>query len=159
MTEIRPFVAADIPAIQALLEQLQAVELSHQPDRKSPPTVAAHDIWRETEGLLAKGSADVLVAVAGAALIGVCIGYENQSGDQSLTQEARRSGYISDLVVDTAWRGKGVGRSLLEAMFDRFRARGLKVSRIGAISENLGAIRLYQEMGFKPVSIALEKPL
>jgi hypothetical protein len=35
----------------------------------------------------------------------------------------------------------------------------LKTARIGAIIENQGAIRLYQEMGFAQVSVAMERPL
>jgi ribosomal-protein-alanine N-acetyltransferase len=101
----------------------------------------------------------VLVAEQGGQLIGVGIGYETVSGDLSLTLEARRTGYVSDLVVQEAWRGKGVGRDLLNGLLARFRARGLKTARIGAISENVGAIKLYERMGFSQVSVAMERPL
>ena len=92
-------------------------------------------------------------------MIGVGIGYETVLGDQSLALAVRRVGYVSDLVVDAAWRGKGIGRAVLQDLMECFRKRGLKTARIGAIIENQGAIRLYQEMGFAQVSVAMERPL
>jgi len=156
MTMIRPYVPADVAAIKRLLAQLQAVEAALQPARKSAPAVAAEEIWGETQRLLDEGKAEVFVAEDSGAIVGVGIGYENRSGDLSLTIEARRSGYVSDLVVDSSRRGQGIGRALLAALLERFRHRGLKIGRIGAITENVDAIRLYQDVGFKPVSVALE---
>ena len=159
MIDIRPYQASDVPSILTLLAQLQAVELAYQPARKSAPAVGANDIWEETTKFLADGKADVLVASAEGKVIGVGIGYETVSGDQSLALAARRVGYVSDLVVDAAWRGKGIGRAVLQDLMECFRKRGLKTARIGAIIENQGAIRLYQEMGFSQVSVAMERPL
>jgi ribosomal protein S18 acetylase RimI-like enzyme len=159
MTEIRPFAASDIPAIKVLLAELQAVEAVFQPRRKSAPEVAAEELWAEGKKMVDEGKGVVLVAEQGGQLIGVGIGYETVSGDLSLTLEARRTGYVSDLVVHEAWRGKGVGRDLLNGLLARFRARGLKTARIGAISENVGAIKLYERMGFSQVSVAMERPL
>ena len=159
MMDIRPYQASDVPSILALLAQLQAVELAYQPARKSAPEVGANDIWEETTKFLADGKADVLVASAEGKVIGVGIGYETVLGDQSLALAVRRVGYVSDLVVDAAWRGKGIGRAVLQDLMECFRKRGLKTARIGAIIENQGAIRLYQEMGFAQVSVAMERPL
>jgi ribosomal protein S18 acetylase RimI-like enzyme len=159
MPEIRPFTASDVSAIKLLLAQLQAVEAAHQPRRKSAPEVAAEEIWAEGQKMVNEGKGVVLVAEQGGVLVGVGIGYESLSGDLSLTLEARRTGYVSDLVVHEAWRSKGIGRDLLNGLLARFHARGLKTARIGAITENAGAIKLYEQMGFNQVSVALERPL
>jgi len=159
MPEIRPFTVADVPAIKVLLAQLQAVELALQPKRKSQPEVAAEELWAEGQKMVDEGKGVVLVAEQGGVLVGVGIGYETVSGDLSVTLEARRTGYISDLVVHESWRGKGIGSDLLNGLMARFRARGLHTARIGAITENAGAIKLYEQIGFKHVSVAMERPL
>ncbi len=159
MPKTRPYAPEDVPAIKALLAELQKVEAAHQPVRKASPTAMADDVWEETSRLLADGKAHVVVAEADGLVVGVGIGFESQSSDLSLTVEARRTGYISDLVIAPGLRGKGLGRAILGDLFARFRERGLKTARIAAISENAGAIKLYQEIGFKPVSIALERSL
>jgi ribosomal protein S18 acetylase RimI-like enzyme len=159
MPNIRPFIISDVSAIKVLLAQLQAIEAEHQPKRKSAPETAAEDIWAEGQKLVNEGKGVVLVAEKGGVLVGVGIGYETLSGDLSLTLEARHTGYVSYLVVHEAWRGKGIGRDLLNGLLARFRARGLKTARISAITENSGAIKLYEQIGFNQVSVALERPL
>ena len=159
MPDIRSFLPADVPAIKALLAQLQAVEAAHQPKRKSPPAIASEEIWAESQKMVDEGKGVVLVAEQDGVLVGVGVGYEAVSGDLSLSLEARRTGYVSDLVMDEAWRGRGVGSALLNGLLERFRARGLKTARIGAITENVGAIKLYEKMGFSQVSVALERSL
>ncbi len=159
MPNVRPFSPTDIPAIKTLLAQLQAVEAALQPNRKSDPAVAAEEIWSEGEKMINEGKGVVFVALMDDVIIGVGIGFEDNLDDPSLAMEARKVGYISDLIVDQEWRGKGVGTDLLQSLLGWFRDHGLKIARIGAITENKGAIKLYEQMGFAQVSVALERPL
>jgi len=59
-------------------------------------------------------------------------------------------GYIQTICVDEAYRGKGIGRQLLQFCEDRI----LEISPnifICVSSFNKGAIRLYEDFGFKMV--------
>ena len=59
-------------------------------------------------------------------------------------------GYIQTICIDEAFRGKGLGRKLLQFCEDRI----LKISPnifICVSSFNKGALRLYEEFGFKLV--------
>ena len=64
-------------------------------------------------------------------------------------------GYVSDeipeltMAVEPGWRGRGIGRSLLEILLDRHPRMSLSVD-----DENVGAAGLYRSMGFVPVSTA-----
>lgn len=52
------------------------------------------------------------------------------------------------LVIDRAWRGRGLARELLLACLDESRARGLVSARLDATANNKPAIRLYESEGF-----------
>ena len=55
------------------------------------------------------------------------------------------------LVIDRAWRGRGLARELLLACLDESRARGLVSARLDATANNKPAIRLYESEGFEIV--------
>jgi phosphinothricin acetyltransferase len=46
-------------------------------------------------------------------------------------------------------RGKGVGKSLMEAMIASSEAMGLWTLQSGIFPENLGSIKLHEKMGFR----------
>ena len=66
---------------------------------------------------------------------------------------------ISDLVVLDRFRGKGVGRRLMEFAESHARSSGAKWLRVGVISGNASAEKLYASFGFTPWYIEHEKAL
>jgi ribosomal protein S18 acetylase RimI-like enzyme len=54
---------------------------------------------------------------------------------------------IKQMWVDPAWRGRGLGRALLDAMVEEARARGVK--RIWVASYDFQAPGLYERAGFR----------
>nr|WP_244618109.1 GNAT family N-acetyltransferase [Rhizobium sp. RU35A] len=64
--------------------------------------------------------------------------------------------YISDLWVDPAFQGRGVGKALILHLLAVMREEGLARARIHTHGNNAGAIRLYQRCGFSIVWRGLE---
>ncbi|MFA9431334.1 GNAT family N-acetyltransferase [Egicoccus sp. AB-alg2] len=63
---------------------------------------------------------------------------------------AAEEGWIRDLAVVPAWRGRGVGMALLRAAFAAFRARGLTGVRLEVDDVTLdGAVALYRRAGMR----------
>ncbi|CAN5545109.1 hypothetical protein BH18ACT16_BH18ACT16_01890 [soil metagenome] len=61
-------------------------------------------------------------------------------------------GYVDDLGVLEAQRGRGIGAALLDTSFRAFEERGLSLARLNVDSTNeTGAVRLYDRVGMKPV--------
>ena len=57
-------------------------------------------------------------------------------------------GFVEDLSVLPAWRGKGIAESLLRTSFRMFRELGLKGASLYVDSDNsTGAVRLYERVG------------
>jgi GNAT superfamily N-acetyltransferase len=59
---------------------------------------------------------------------------------------------VKRMFVDAAWRGRGVGRALLEALIDGARERGYGVIRLGTLDDMTAAQALYHSLGFTPVA-------
>jgi len=80
---------------------------------------------------------------------GVLIGYVAYEIEQKapLEMQQKRS-FIHDLYVKPGHRGRGVGRSLLQACLDVVRNAGPHQVRIAVWVRNDRAIRLYRAMGF-----------
>ncbi|MCM3601383.1 GNAT family N-acetyltransferase [Robertmurraya korlensis] len=57
-------------------------------------------------------------------------------------------GWNGGTAVDKDYRSKGIGRRMLEATLDILEENNVKVSTLEAISENKGAIALYQSLGY-----------
>lgn len=58
-------------------------------------------------------------------------------------------GWVGGVGVNKAWRGKGVGRMLMQALIESARERGLNVLQLEVIEGNTAAHNLYLSLGFK----------
>ena len=62
-------------------------------------------------------------------------------------------GDITNIVVDEAWRGRGLGRELTEGLLEAGRKRGAHAFTLEVRVGNERAIRLYEGLGFCPEGI------
>lgn len=58
---------------------------------------------------------------------------------------------VKRMYVDRAWRGRGVGRALLETLIAHARALGYHRLRLGTIADMTAARALYHSLGFVPI--------
>ena len=56
---------------------------------------------------------------------------------------------VDSLAVSPASRGMGIGTSLMERAEEKARSMGKGTMSLGVVGENVGAIRLYERLGFK----------
>lgn len=56
---------------------------------------------------------------------------------------------IEDVVVDEGHRGKGVGKTIVEKLIERARARGARVVQLSSNASRVAANKLYAGTGFK----------
>jgi GNAT superfamily N-acetyltransferase len=59
--------------------------------------------------------------------------------------------YLCHIAVDPEWRGKGIAAKLINFMAARAKSLGYAVLSLDVAEHNSGALRLYQQMGFKIV--------
>jgi putative acetyltransferase len=58
---------------------------------------------------------------------------------------------VKRMFVDSEWRGRGLGRALMEMVIAGARERGYKTLRLGTLHEMTVAQELYRSLGFVPI--------
>lgn len=98
---------------------------------------------RQIRYLLASKTALILVAMVGSVVVGCCIG---------LLPKAPRPGRIYSLAVLPDYRGRDIGRQLLEQMLDAMRQRDYCRCRLEVRATDAVAQALYRQQGFCEVA-------
>jgi GNAT superfamily N-acetyltransferase len=117
-----------VPALRALLEKYFAA---------IAPEVGAQDAG-ESAALYVQEPARSWIAFVDAAPAG-CVG---------LRPLSEHSSEIKHLYVGPAYRGKHVGRALLEAVHEHARSAGIEEVYLDSLPSMSAARRLYQQMGY-----------
>lgn len=98
-------------------------------------------------------TAMVLMAFAAERPVGVAVCFLGFS-----TFQARPLMNIHDLAIVPDWRGKGVGRALLEAVEIAARDRGCCKLTLEVLDDNVRARALYERCGFKEFVLGDSEP-
>ena len=150
---VRTALATDREAIVGLIRALNIHEAAITGDRLVTHS-AADAYYLALLDRIARQEGRLLAAEAEAGVVGM-LGLIVQENQVFVRADLRRHGYVSDLVVDEAWRGR-----LLIGEAERLtREKGLKRLVIGVMAGNAGAERLYGELGFSLYAKAMMKPL
>lgn len=97
---------------------------------------------------------DAIVMVAEQA--GRIVGYVYAAIEPLSWKDLRdECGYIHDLLVDDAARGRGAGEALLNAAIEWLRERGMPRIVLGTAAQNETAQRLFTRRGFRPTMIEM----
>jgi ribosomal protein S18 acetylase RimI-like enzyme len=156
---VRPGDDADWPALGRALADLQDFER----DIVGYPLRPGCDVWQDYLADLrqrVRGDQGVfLVAETGADIVGVLAGYVHQARDLLVDPAFDRSGYISDLFVNDAWRRRGVGTALMRAFEQIMRGNGLQWLSVCVKSRNTMAREAYRSHGFDDYETILTKRL
>ena len=148
--------ARDIPAIMALLVQVNMVHHNGRPDLFKGPTTKYTEAG--LAAILADDATPVFVCADEAGRVlghGFCI--MQHSGGQLM--EEHDTLYIDDICVDENARGLGVGRALYEHILAFARSWGCYNVTLNVWTCNPGAMAFYERLGMKPYRIGMEQIL
>jgi GNAT superfamily N-acetyltransferase len=147
----------DRAAILGFIDGSQAYEAAFEPNRRLDSTVAAEHLDSLLDQI-AKHQGVHLVAEHDGRAVGWAVARVVELG-LFVTADDRVCGNISELFVVEEMRGRHIGRALISACEDHFRALGLKTVMIGALAGNARALSVYQGAGFAPYGVELRKYL
>ena len=156
MLTVRRAEPRDIPAIMALLVQVNMVHHNGRPDLFKLATKYTPE---ELAGILADEGTPVFVCADEAGRVlghGFCV-FQQHVNSNLLTDV--RTLYIDDICVDEAARGQGVGRALYGHILAFAREKGCHNVTLNVWSCNPGAMRFYEKLGLKPYKIGMEQIL
>ncbi len=133
--------SADIPAMVGLLAALFSIEQDFKPDTECQ--------IRGLAGVLASPNACIMLArSAQGEAIAMCSAQLVFS-----TAEGAHSAWIEDMVVHEAWRGRGIGRQVLQAVLAWASEHGATRAQLLADLDNQPALDYYQHLGWQETSL------
>lgn len=140
MPRIRPAQAGDVPDILRLIRALADYErLGHE-------VVATEDALRATL-FGPRPAAEVLLAEEDGRPVGLALFFQNYS-----TFLARPGIYLEDLFVEPDFRGRGLGKALLQAVARVAVDRGCGRFEWSVLDWNQPAIDFYRALGARPLN-------
>lgn len=154
---LRTATLADRDAAIDLILLLNRFEADLTGDRKRDRSAAAAYYDELQNRLASRGGRMVLAEAEGHAV--ALMGFSLDEDAAYVTDDVRRHGTVTDLVVAEEWRGRGIGRMMLEEAERLTREAGLKRLVIGALVANEKAERAYRAFGFEPYVSILSKDL
>ena len=146
---IRRAEAGDIPAIHAILRQVNDVHAALRPDLFHAG--GTKYTQEELRAILADGSRPVFVADVGGRTVGYAFCVEKRGGTAAL--------YLDDLCVDEGWRRQGIAAELFDAVTAYAKERGFYSVTLNVWECNPGARAFYDAMGMTPLKTCLEQVL
>ena len=147
--EIRDMRAADRPALVRFMAALNDFEVTLSADRAPGAEMAEGHVDFLLEEVARRGGF-TLIAETDTQIAGFLLAYINgvDDGDIHLRQPFRKTGEVSDLFVDPAFRRLGLAQTMIGEAERRFRKMGLTRMEIRFLDANTAAERTYRAAGF-----------
>jgi ribosomal protein S18 acetylase RimI-like enzyme len=149
--------ARDTPALERFILGSNTYEAAFESDRRLDAR-AGTDYLPELIARVTKQQGRIFVAEDAGTPIGWAVCYADRH-EPFVKEEERPFGYVAELFVDEAHRGRHIGRALLAACEDHCRALGLKTVLLAALAANTRAVNAYRAAGYTDYAINLRKML
>lgn len=111
-----------------------------------------HALFKQLNAVIVPLSLKIILDPKNPAIVACCT-LENQIVGVAVMAEysviSGRKGWIEDVVVDEAYRGKGIGRKLMEFLINEGRQKGLYEILLFTAYHRKPAHQLYQNLGFQ----------
>jgi len=152
MVKVRRGRLADVPAVLELwkdfLAEMEPLVLKSNPAFK-PYTEKSRDAVKKFKAFLTKKvrsrNGALFIAEEGGEAVGYCLCFIKE---ETPIFTLKRVGYISDLYVRKAFRGKGLSSKFRRAAFKWFKSKGIKHASITVNCANPRARKIYRKWGF-----------
>lgn len=154
--QIREYQEKDYPDLRRLLIILQEYERTVEPDRL-PGEGMVDGYLKYLLEENAKNQGKIFFAEQDGQLIGF-IAIRKELKDFELINIENPGLYISDLIIDPEYRGKGIGKALLKKAEEYAKSLGLSHLRLGVVAKN-PARKFYKKEGFNEYDITMVKEL
>jgi len=158
---IRKYRGSDRASFVRLMEELQdyLVAIDDLKRMRRLPEFGKNYTKRTLEKV-ANNNGIIYVAETERRIIGLVVGImPEQTKEELLELIPSKRGNVLELVVENRYRGKGVGKMLMESIEDYFKQNGCTVLGVEVFSPNKNAYLLYSKLGYRERTIWMIKKL
>jgi ribosomal protein S18 acetylase RimI-like enzyme len=154
---IRAASVSDRPQLRRAVIELQDHESCLHPSRLPGDQIAdAYLDWMQKR---AAEHGAVLIAEIDGAFAGFVAGWIEEESHICETPDYNRFGYVSDICVLPAFRGRRIASQLLDAVELRLRGEGVTRVRLFTLAANCAARASYERSGYAAYEVVYEKSL
>lgn len=154
---IRSATPDDRAALERCFVELQTFEQGIEPNRVAGAPIAAAYI-AELFAACETSSGMIFVAACDGAVAGfVCVLGQTHSGE--IIERWPERAYITDLVVLSEYRRRGIGSALMRAAEDHAIGCDAQTLMLGVLAGNAPARALYRLTGFRESEVILKKAI
>lgn len=153
---VRLATPADLPNLRSAMVELQEHERRLAATRLPGEQIAdpyLARLWRETT----EKRGAIFVVESDGVFAGFAAGWIIERDHIPESEDSNRFGYLSDICVMPAFRGKRIAHRLLASMERHFARAGVTRFRLFALAANTQARTSYEGAGFAPYEILYEK--
>jgi ribosomal protein S18 acetylase RimI-like enzyme len=151
---VRKATRADIPALGRLGAMMVRTHHEFDPQRFIAPRSGTEQGYGGFLGSQIDGDAILLVADVDGEVVGYAYGHVEGHDYMELRGPA---GILEDIIVDPAYRGRGIGATLLDAITSAFEAQGAPQVVLSTAYQNETAQRLFERAGFRRTMIEMTR--
>jgi ribosomal protein S18 acetylase RimI-like enzyme len=150
---IRTALASDAVAIGKLWEKLVMYHRELDQDMPQATANGAELYGRNLRSRLNDSHTRVFVAEEDGRVVGYVLGVVVDLLPEIFEQEL--SGFLADIYVDEAYRGRGIGRDLVAALAAWFRDQGVRYFDWHVAAANQEALAFWEHIGARPTQIRM----
>lgn len=154
MPTIRPYRKADRAVAVGLFLELNRHEFAITGDRRTDGGGAEFCV----DDMVADAGAVAVVAELDGTVVGLMV-WTARSDEPYVEEAFRRYGFIQDIVVAKAYRGKGIGAALLAEAERLTRVAGLSRLKLSVLAGNDAAVDAYVRAGYRDYARVMIKDL
>ena len=140
--KIRKAIVEDLDILNDFLQQLIQVERPMDISLEQIKHITYYDISE----LIKSPTSELFVATVNNKIVGSGYGLIKQNKSHFAQKE---HGYVGFMFVKNEFRGKGISKLILNLIFDWFRSRNIKETRLQVYEKNPRAIKAYEKVGFE----------
>ncbi len=140
--KIRKATLNDLPILLDFEQQLIHVERPMDISLEQEKKIHYYDIGK----FITSETSEVFVAVSNTEIIGSGYGLVKKN-DSKFNHEFH--GYVGFIYVVKEYRGQGISQLILTEVFNWFKSKNIKETRLQVYQDNPSAIKAYEKVGFK----------
>ncbi len=154
--EVRPAVAADVPAILPMVQEVCKLHRGWDPAKYGylPDVADRYALWLPERAVDPRSV--LLVADDAGKLAGFIVGTVES---EIPIYDIREFGFIHDMWIEPNYRRRGLAKRLVVEAVAKFRAMGMKQVRLDTAVPNQEARELFAKVGFRGCAVQMLREL
>jgi ribosomal protein S18 acetylase RimI-like enzyme len=140
---------------QLFYEELE-YHMSLLPDIFKTPEIVVSEKWLES--ILNTYDIHLIVSEYKKIIVGAIL-YKIEKNPEDILLNERKFGYIEEIIVSEPFRGKGIGKKLLDYAINDFQIKNINEIEIDVWEKNKIGLKFYEDQGFITIRRRMKKEI